>query len=262
MLRSKKRTHFVGQRFMRCPAKHGCLKGVGNRRLLVIGDVHGCVEEARDLLKLCEHDRKQDVVIFVGDLVNKGPDSLGALRLARDIGAHCVFGNHEDNVLRAHRDWIRGKKKIKKSLEYVKKLSEKDLRYLNAMPHTLNVPTHGILVVHAGFVPNVSISKQKPKDMCRMRDVYVDEEGIMHASIKSCEQGVPWASLWNGPEHVVYGHDAIRRLQIHPHATGIDTGCCYGDRLTACIVQPRVEEEKVGQMRLVSVPAREAYCMT
>lgn len=247
---------------MRFRAKHGCLKGVGNRRLLVIGDVHGCVDEARDLLRECEHDRKEDVVIFAGDLVSKGPDSLGALRLAREIGAHSVFGNHEDNALRAHRDWIRGKKNVKKSLEYVKKLSEGDLRYLNAMPHTLKVPTHGILVVHAGFVPNAPIMKQKPKDMCRMRDVFLDDEGIMHASIRSCEHGVPWASLWNGPEHVLFGHDAIRRLQIHPHATGIDTGCCYGDRLTACIVQPRAGDEKVGKMRLVSVLAREAYCTT
>ena len=60
----------------------------------------------------------------------------------------------------------------------------------------------------------------------------------------------PWARLWTGPELVLFGHDADRGLQEYDNALGIDTGCVYGGRLTACILPER---------RLVSVAAKKEY---
>ena len=61
-----------------------------------------------------------------------------------------------------------------------------------------------------------------------------------------------WAS---GLRDQVFGHDAKRKLQLHPHATGLDTGCCYGGALTAL----HVPNCRWADRRLVSVPARRMY---
>jgi calcineurin-like phosphoesterase family protein len=68
------------------------------QRTIVIGDVHGCIEELRELLKKCEYC-PDDEVVFVGDLVARGPDSLGVLALVRNLGARSVLGNHDHALL-------------------------------------------------------------------------------------------------------------------------------------------------------------------
>jgi len=228
---------------------------MSSRRTLVIGDVHGCSDELARLLREVGHTAA-DRVIFVGDLVAKGPDSVGVLRIARSIGAEAVMGNHDHYLVEHHRSISKdgtSKDGASKSgadasdaiKKLAKKLSDDDWRWLEALPYTVTIPDHGALVVHAGLVPGVPIDQQKPENMLQMRSIKKDG-----TASKRIEEGVPWASVWVGPPHVYFGHDAVRGLQRYDHATGLDTACVYGGRLTACVLPERA---------LVSVQAAQMY---
>lgn len=75
-----------------------------SRRLIFIGDVHGCRDELLALLNAVSFDPETDHLLLTGDLISKGPDSRGVVNIARKLSASCVRGNHEDRVLLVHRD--------------------------------------------------------------------------------------------------------------------------------------------------------------
>ncbi|EDU42528.1 serine threonine protein phosphatase [Pyrenophora tritici-repentis] len=70
-----------------------------NNRLIFIGDVHGCKQELEHLLKKVDFNSKHDHVVLVGDMIAKGPDSAGVIKVAQKVGASCVRGNWEDKLL-------------------------------------------------------------------------------------------------------------------------------------------------------------------
>ena len=72
-------------------------------RTIAIGDVHGCAEELEELLQLLRPTAK-DRLIQVGDLINRGPNSHGAVRIARENGIEAILGNHELRILTALRE--------------------------------------------------------------------------------------------------------------------------------------------------------------
>lgn len=215
-------------------------------RAFLIGDVHGCIDELDRLLERCAPARG-DVVVSVGDLVNKGPESVAVVRRCRENGIQAVVGNHDDLLLRciaARREgdddeFPDGVRKI------ARKLDDEDIAWLEALPTSIPLPALGALVVHAGMRPGVPLERQERAHLLTMRSIRAD--GTIS---KRVDEGVPWASLWTGPEHVVFGHDAVRGLQEWPYATGIDTACVYGQRLTALELPAR---------RLVSVTAKKVY---
>jgi hypothetical protein len=213
-------------------------------RTLLIGDVHGCLAELEALLAAADL-RPTDRVVLVGDLVAKGPDSRGVVQLARERGFLAVRGNHDAAVLRVRHGEAGGKPPKEEHRRVAASLAEADWAFLEALPLTLALPEHGARAVHAGLVPGVPLEAQRPEDVVSMRSI--TPEGKASRRIGD---GRPWAEVWQGPEHLVFGHDAVRGLQQHPFATGLDTGCVYGKALTGLLLP---------EWRLLSVPARRAY---
>jgi Calcineurin-like phosphoesterase len=216
-------------------------------RVIAIGDVHGCIDELQELLRECDY-RPGDLVVFLGDLVSKGPDSLSVVQLAREIGAIGVRGNHDYEVIRwaqAIKSGIDPPQARSEHYRIATKLGKADLKWMYSLPWYIHSHDLEALFVHAGFVSGIRLAKQNPRLMMNMRSILPD--GTVTSKFFN---NWPWARLWDGPQTVLFGHDADRGLQQYENAIGLDTGCCYGGRLSACILPEK---------RLVSVPAKREY---
>jgi hypothetical protein len=215
-------------------------------RTLFIGDVHGCSSELDALLKACAWTPR-DRVVLVGDLVAKGPDSVGVVRRAREQGFHAVKGNHDAHVLRWHAGHAskKGKKLKPEHQQVLDTLTPEDWGWMETLPSYARFPDLNVLAVHAGLVPGVPLDEQKEEFLLNLRSIGADG-----TPSKRLEAGEPWARLWKGPELVIFGHDAMRGLQQYPHAVGLDSGCVYGGKLTAYVLP---------EGRFYSVPAARAY---
>jgi len=227
------------------------------QRSIFIGDVHGCADELEHLLEAIQWSAS-DRVYFVGDLVARGPKSSDVLRIFRQINAQGVLGNHEDRVLEAREARRNGRSGPHLSASHeqlMTRLSTKDWELLEALPLSLDVPEHGIRIVHAGVVPGVPIAQQHRRDLLKMRALEPD------GSATSSWRERSWAVDYTGPPHVVFGHNALSGLQLHPHATGLDSGCVYGSTLSALVLPAGapVPAPEARKKLLVSVPAAEAY---
>lgn len=225
-------------------------------RTLFIGDVHSCADELSDLLDhaaLASDDR----VFFTGDLLSRGPKPHQVLELFRKLGARAPIGNHEQRLIDAHRARQSGEKGPRLSPSHqaiVKELEEPDWALLEAMPLFVDVPEHGVLLAHAGVDPSVPLDRQDPWIVTHIRSIDADGK-------PSEKWGEPWGARYTGPPHIVFGHNARKEPQLHPFATGLDTGCVYGGRLTAMVLPVGSEPPGVSDRGdcLISVPAREAY---
>lgn len=241
-------------------------------RIIVIGDVHGCLQELKDLIAKLDL-RPGDRLIFVGDLVDRGPDSIGVIRYVKQLlaqypGSKCVAGNHESKVLN-QRD-----KGIFKE-EWATKAEDSDWEFLDSLPLAHRLPELGVTIVHAGFYPRFfkchpeglekmqhPWRKDKSKYMDRARRLlfvrYVSPEGQTVSLGQETDQDVFWTERYDGREgYVFYGHQPYLNPPepvLTKFACGLDTGCCFGGRLTAAVFQrdPRKAE-------FVSVPALAQY---
>jgi calcineurin-like phosphoesterase family protein len=220
---------------------------------VIVGDVHGCTAELEDLLEQLCFAEGRDRLIFVGDLVVRGPDSRGVLALARRLGARVVRGNHEGKLLA----WRQRARPLgTEHARLAHDLSEDDWAMLEAMPLWVDLPEHRARVVHAGVVPGVALEHTPPDALLTMRTIdargrWSDEPGA----------GALWGSRYEGPPHILFGHHARGAPQLHEWATGIDTGCVYGGRLTAAVLSEKEPMPRGEAARAVlrSVPARRTY---
>jgi bis(5'-nucleosyl)-tetraphosphatase (symmetrical) len=214
------------------------------KRTILIGDIHGCLDEFDEMLKTLSYHPDKDRVILLGDLIDRGPDSVGVVRRARELNLESVMGNHEYKFLK----WFRDSKQIYDTQSYYSQLINEDINYIANM--STYIKLNNIIAVHAGLKPGIAISDQRKDDLLYLRYTDANRNFISLKKILKLgkrESGAMfWTEFWKGPESVVYGHN-VHSLEnplieeVAPGVTcyGLDTGCCFGGRLTALILDTK-----------------------
>ncbi|ANS78819.1 serine/threonine protein phosphatase [Serinicoccus hydrothermalis] len=239
----------------------------------IVGDVHGCLEELVELLGVLgyavsrdEHGAPVDaehpdgrVLVFVGDLVDRGPDSVGVLRLAMGMAeaghAMAVPGNHEAKLVRA----LDGAKVtvshgLEVTLAELGRESEGFRRRVRDWCDGLvahRVLDRGRLVVaHAGLK---EAYHGRASGRVRAFALYGDTTG------ETDEFGLPvrypWAEDYRGRAAVVYGHTPTPRLEWINNTLCLDTGAVFGGQLSA-LRWPERETVQVSARAVHHEPAR------
>ncbi|MDX2170638.1 MAG: metallophosphoesterase [Deltaproteobacteria bacterium] len=228
-------------------------------RRICVGDLQGCLEPLERLLGAVGFSRG-DRLYSVGDLVNRGPDSLGVLRRLHELDARCVLGNHDLSLLRLAAGTA---KKRYPLLEPVLRAPDATrlLEWLAAQP-VLRVEKD-LAIVHGGLHPHWSDLRAAARTMNAGFDAARpdrDERVRFATEVRHCTADgarpevddpppgppfKPWDHWYRGERTVVFGHWAMRGLVRGKRVRGLDSGCVYGGPLTAWIA----EED-----RLVQVP--------
>ena len=225
-------------------------------RVYAIGDIHGRLDLLDMLLPRIEADHAsrppaERHIIFLGDLVDRGPDSAGVIERVRalcaaDPNVHCLMGNHEEIMLRS----LEGEDKalrlfcrvggretmisygvtpeeyerldyaeVTERLNAVVPASHRD--FLAALKEIMVLGDY--VFVHAGVRPGVAIADQKLAETRWIRDAFLEHRGVLE-------------------KVVVHGHTVADEAELLPHRIGIDTGAYQTDRLTALMLEGSQQE--------------------
>ena len=234
----------------------------------IIGDVHGCYDELTELLALLgyqadfvagmRHPGRR--VVFVGDLVDRGPKIIETVTLAREMvaagQAFCVPGNHDNKLLR----YLRGNPVhighgLETSIAQIESLprAKRDdwtaayEQFIAGLPSHLILDDGRLVVAHAG-IREADQGHDSPR--IRAFTLYGATTG------KTDADGLPirlnWAADYAGAAAVVYGHTPVTEPVWQNNTINIDTGCVFGGALTALCWPER---------ELVSAPARRVYAV-
>ncbi|MBV9022252.1 MAG: polynucleotide kinase-phosphatase, partial [Streptomycetaceae bacterium] len=270
-LRSLEREGFRTVHILRGPAEVDAAEVVRERRFNdlrhlpgpfdIIGDVHGCRAELEALLaKLGYLDGihpEGRTAVFVGDLVDRGPDSPGVLRRVMGMvasgNALCVPGNHENKLAR----YLGGKSVqpthgLAETIEQLEKEEQDDPQFKKRVREFIaSLVSHyvldggGLVVCHAGLP-----EKYHGRTSGRVRSfaLYGDTTG------ETDEYGLPvrypWAEEYRGRAAVVYGHTPVPTATWLNNTICLDTGCVFGGKLTAL---------RWPEHELVEVPAERVW---
>ena len=213
-----------------------------SQRTLVIGDVHGCLDELKELLKKIQYQADKDRLILVGDLISKGPKPFQTLQYVRELNAEVVMGNHERALL----FYLQGRKHPYSGFrELRKKMKPAITQWIDWLD---NLPAYiestDFMVVHAGLQPGTHPKNTDRRILTTIRTW----DGVGESLNR--QDNPPWFDLYHGKKLIIFGHWAKLGLIVRDNVIGLDSGCVYGNSMSAIILPER---------RIVQVKAKKIY---
>jgi len=261
-------------------------------RTIVIGDVHGCSNELASLFDKFGEITKNDHVIFLGDLIDKGPDSAGVVRMAREISEKyrvtLVQGNHEEMFLRWHKKPEDKRPVMKRHEDFVdleSKLSSEDIAFLGSsvlytrfsVEHCFDGLPSNFIACHAGIPAWIEDLPEDPAEIAgmsskmrkRMQHIlrlrYQTPEGKFVALGTETDADEFWAYNYDGRfGFCLFGHQpteagmfslASVEYRQFRNALPLDQGCVFGGGLSALVLSEN-------EVRAISIPAEGEYAET
>jgi bis(5'-nucleosyl)-tetraphosphatase (symmetrical) len=180
-----------------------------------IGDIQGCASELRALLKRIRFSADRDQLWLVGDLVNRGPQSLEALRLVRDLGdaAIAVLGNHDLHLI-ARALGERTRASSGDTLDEVLEAPDRDrlIEWLLRRPLAHFDAAREDLLVHAGVVPQWSATQAAT--LAREVEIVLEREPRRLLSQMYGDQPQRWSESLAGPERWRFIVNVLTRLRV------------------------------------------------
>ncbi|MFD3684439.1 polynucleotide kinase-phosphatase [Nocardiopsis sp. NPDC058631] len=239
----------------------------------IVGDVHGCREELEELLGGLGYALSRDgegrpvgarhpdgrTAVFVGDLVDRGPDSPGVLRLVMgmvaDGDALCVPGNHENKLVRVLKGAkLRATHGLAETLEQLGRETEEFragvLAFCDGLVSHLVLDGGRLVVAHAGLK-----EEYHGRASGRVRSFALYGETTGETDEYGLPVRLPWAREYRGSAAVVYGHVPTAKAEWLNNTICLDTGCVFGGKLTA-LRYPERELVEVDAHRTWYEPAR------
>ncbi|MEC5423588.1 bis(5'-nucleosyl)-tetraphosphatase PrpE [Virgibacillus sp. C22-A2] len=229
----------------------------------VIGDVHGCFKELLELLHTLGYEQQENsyihpdgrIPVFLGDITDRGPDSLQVVQLVYEMvvvhnKAHYVPGNHCNKLYRFFLgNNVQQRYGLETTVAEYKALSDAQqdsicnqfITLYEQAPLYLNLPEVNAVIAHAGIKESyIGRTDKKVKTFV----LYGDITGKVQADGRPIRGD--WAKEYTGNKWVVYGHTPVKEARFINKTVNIDTGCVFGNALSAF----RLPEEQ-----LVSVPS-------
>jgi predicted phosphodiesterase len=242
------------------------------QRLVAIGDIHGCLQELEELLQLIQPSAK-DLIVFLGDLVDRGPDSKGVVDCVRELQltypyVFSVLGNHDEkhvrfgyhNELTKHNPGYKNPIRAGSFFEAIHlSLTQDDLIWMAGNPDSI-VLSQRIILTHAGLLP-YAWRNQPTKGLIRNR--YLDSKTLSPVNLVTRDEkpfcqpdnSVLWQKVWFPQTGcVITGHIVVPEVQVLNNCHSIDTGCVFGGKLTAY-----VEDIATKEIKYLSVKAHQIY---
>ncbi len=221
------------------------------KRLYAIGDVHGCFEHLRGLLKLikrdiAKHDKRENYIVFLGDLIDRGDQSSKVvktvMKMCRKIeNCYCLMGNHEEMFLKGYNgdlesldSWLQygGRETLISYGISQKSLANSEIDQIHLMMKKTIPANHmkflaecldcidfgDYFLVHAGIDPSSPFHEQERKSFLWMREPFLSYAGPLE-------------------KVVIHGHTVVPKAERISNRIAVDTGAYKGGALSAVCLE-------------------------